>query len=85
MISLVKFRLVEYTDHPLLERYLPILGLLRLDIECRIEYGSVYRYVVDRVPVSGCRFEWTVILDLVHGQICLRHTYRIGLSPSVGY
>jgi hypothetical protein len=51
MISLVEFRLVEYTDHPLLERYLPILGLLRLDIECRIECGSVYRYVVDRVPV----------------------------------
>jgi hypothetical protein len=76
VVSVVEFRLVEYTDHPLLERYLPILGLLRLDIECRIECGSVYRYVVDRVPVSGRRFEWTVILDLVH--------YRIGLSPSVG-
>lgn len=69
-ISLVDIRSAQNTHHPLLDRYLPIFGLLELKIENRIECGyrnvfGLAACVVDRWLQVGCRFESATIFDAV--------------------
>ena len=71
-------RLAQFTYHPLLERYLPIIGSLRLDIERRIECG--YGFVFAPVYIRGepriavvCVVSNALLFSTTY--IRLRHSY----------
>jgi hypothetical protein len=73
-----RLRLGRSTYHPLLERYLPILGSLRFDIERRIEcdYGDVFAPVYirgePRIAVV-CVVSNVLLFSTMY--IRLRHSY----------